>query len=259
MSRHPLSVALAAAADGLNIPDVSDVHEIAGSGVEGTTGGSHVRLGRRGWATAGVDVGVDGFGGPELWYRDEVGRAHRFRFRDAVKEDAQTTISQLKELGLDVCILSGDRSPAVAEIAAEVGIETWDAECRPDMKVHVIDGLRSAGRRVLMVGDGLNDAPALAAGFVSASPASAADITRTASDIVFQGKCLAPIVSTIKIARFSQTCMRQNIALAIGYNALAVPIAVAGLVTPLIAAIAMSSSSLLVTLNALRLNRVKPQ
>ena len=255
-SRHPLSEALVAATEGMIVPAVTDVREIAGSGIEGKIGGVQVRLGRRGWATTGGELETDGFTGAELWYRDEIGLSHRFKFRDAVKEDAQMTVSQLKKLGLSVRIVSGDRAPAVAEIAKEVGIESWDAECRPDMKVHVIDGLRSSGRRVLMVGDGLNDAPALAAGFVSASPASATDISRTASDIVFQGKFLAPIVWAIKVARLSQVCTRQNIALAIGYNALAVPIAVAGFVTPLIAAIAMSSSSLLVTLNALRLNRI---
>ena len=256
-SRHPLSQALANAAQGMDVPQVSSVREEAGSGVEGIVDGVHVRLGRRGWVCPGVHVDLDRFTGAELWYRDPAGTAHRFMFRDQIKEDAAETIAQLRSMGLESVIISGDRAVPVASLARELDISRWDAECRPDMKVHLIDELKKEGYRPLMVGDGLNDAPALAAGFVSASPASAADISRTASDIVFQGKRLAPIVWTIKIARISQASMRQNIALAVGYNVLAIPIAIAGFVTPLVAAIAMSTSSVLVTMNALRIRRAK--
>jgi Cu2+-exporting ATPase len=143
----------------------------------------------------------------------------------------------------------------VSRAAAALGIDAWRAEIDPIGKGRRLVELQAAGHRVLMVGDGINDAPALATAFVSLSPASAADLSQAAADAVFQGDRLAPVLELISIARQSQRIACQNLAVALLYNALAVPAAIAGLVTPLIAAVAMSSSSLLVIGNALRLAR----
>jgi len=140
----------------------------------------------------------------------------------------------------------------VAPIATALGIADWKAGLKPADKIAAIDALKAEGRRVLMVGDGLNDAPALAAAHVSLSPIGAADLTQAQADAVFLGERLMPVVGSLKTARRARRLMTQNLALAAIYNMVAVPVAVAGLVTPLIAAVAMSSSSLLVTLNALR-------
>jgi P-type Cu2+ transporter len=154
-------------------------------------------------------------------------------------------------------LLSGDRPQAVARAAAVSAITDWQGALRPSEKLERIDELRAKGRRALMVGDGLNDAPALAAGYASMSPASAVDISQAAADAVFQGDRLGSVVETLKVAQAARRMALQNFAIAIGYNAVFVPMAMLGHVTPLVAALAMSTSSIVVTANAIRLRTKK--
>jgi Cu2+-exporting ATPase len=193
--------------------------------------------------------------GPELWLTRPDHPPVRFGFQQALREDAAPTVSRLRDLRLDVQLLSGDRPGATAPIAAALGIAAWRAGCSPVQKVSAVEALAEAGHKVLMVGDGLNDSPSLAAATISASPASAADVSHTIADIVFQGRKLAPIATMIETARRARTVMRQNLVLAVGYNMLMVPLAIAGYVTPWLAAAAMSTSSLLVITNSFRLHR----
>jgi len=168
------------------------------------------------------------------------------------------TVAALRARGLDLVILSGDRPEAVRPIAARLGISDWRGGLKPAEKIAAIEALKREGRHVLMVGDGLNDAPALAAAHVSLSPISAADITQAQADAVFLGERLGPVVDAVTVAQRARRLMQQNLWLAVLYNAAAVPVAIAGLATPLIAAAAMSGSSILVTLNALRVRARKP-
>ncbi|MBV8700312.1 MAG: HAD-IC family P-type ATPase, partial [Bradyrhizobium sp.] len=170
--------------------------------------------------------------------------------------DAEAIIAALKLRGIGTEMLSGDREPAVRAAAAALGIAKWRAGVTPAQKIARIEELKRQGRKVMMVGDGMNDAPSLAAAHVSMSPISAAHLSQSTADLVFLGKPLAPVLAAIDFARKALHVMRQNLLLAIAYNALAVPLAIAGLVTPLIAAAAMSGSSILVMLNALRARSV---
>ena len=169
-----------------------------------------------------------------------------------LRPDAIDVVNSLRGRGLDLQILSGDRVEAVAPIARALGIGHWQGGLKPAEKIAYIEQWKAQGRRLLMVGDGLNDAPSLAAAHVSLSPISATDVTQAQADAVFLGERLKPVLDAIVIARGARTLMTENFWLAAIYNAIAVPIAIAGAVTPLIAALAMSGSSLLVTLNALR-------
>jgi Cu2+-exporting ATPase len=244
-STHPLARALAAAAPQARPAEA--VVEHPGLGLSSPDG---VRLGSR--AFVGVADSDDG-AGPDLWLARPGRPPVCFSFADSPRSDAAETIAALGRLGLSVELLSGDRPAIAAGLARVVGITDWRGGCGPAAKVERLTALAAAGRRVLMVGDGLNDAPALAAAHVSISPANGADISRAAADLVFQGARLAPLVEAIGVARLARSLTRQNFALALGYNLLAVPLAIGGVVTPLIAAIAMSASSLLVIVNALRL------
>ncbi len=248
-SRHPLARALRRA-----VPDaesLAGVTEHPGLGLEVAGPGLRPRLGRRAWAapdapeTAATDL--------ELWFADGTGSAWRLVFADRLRPDAAAVVADLGRAGYSVELLSGDRAPAVAAVAGELGIGELRAEAKPADKVARLDELARAGTAVLMVGDGLNDAPALAGAHASLSPASAIDISQTTADAVFQGDRLGAVVETLAVARAAGRLVRQNLALAFAYNVVTVPIALAGLVTPLIAAIAMSASSILVVSNALRL------
>jgi Cu2+-exporting ATPase len=162
-------------------------------------------------------------------------------------------VEGLRAAGLHVALVSGDAAPAVARFADGLGIEDWTAEVLPEGKAARVEALQGAGRKVLFVGDGLNDTAALAAAHASISPATALDAARTASDIVLLGEDIAPLAGAVATARSAVRRIRENFAIATWYNVIAVPIAVAGLATPLAAALAMSASSLTVSLNALRL------
>lgn len=246
-SLHPLARALAAAAPSVRPAD--GVEEVPGHGLQLTTPDGAVRLGRGGWAggapseTAALELWLARPGKPDI----------RFEMTDSLRPDAADTIRTLRAQGFAVELLSGDRAAAVAPVAAALGIERWQADCTPAEKIARLEALASAGRRPCMVGDGLNDAPALAAATASISPSTAADISQTAADVVFQSDRLMPVVETIRVARMANRLVRQNFGLAFGYNSITIPIAMAGLVTPLIAAVAMSTSSLVVIGNALRL------
>jgi Cu2+-exporting ATPase len=179
----------------------------------------------------------------------------RFAFRDQLRPDAAQTITKLRQAGYRVELLSGDRPGVAKATSCAAGIDHWQAALTPAGKAARLAELAAEGRRVLMVGDGLNDAPALAGAFASMSPATAADISQTAADVVFQGDRLSPVTQTIALARSADRLVRQNLAIALLYNLLALPLAMLGYVTPLVAAIAMSSSSILVIANAVRLSR----
>lgn len=176
-------------------------------------------------------------------------------FTDDLRADAGRTIEALKARGLTVQVLSGDVEGAVRRASLGAGVEQYRAGLSPFDKAAAIDALIAAGRRPLMVGDGLNDAAALAKAHVSVAPGAAADASQTAADLVFQGEALWAVVDAIDVARAARRRALENFAFAAAYNLVAAPAAVMGLVTPLIAALAMSGSSLAVTLNALRVNR----
>jgi Cu2+-exporting ATPase len=247
-SRHPLSRALVHAAG--PVPPADSVHEIHGSGLAC----GDLRLGSAAFAGDPALPAI----GPELWFAQPNQPPQRFTFDEQLRADAIPTLARLRAMGLDIHLLSGDRPEPVARAAQALGITQAKSAQTPAEKVAFVEALRAAGKRVLMVGDGLNDGPALAAASVSASPSTAADISQTVADIVFQGALLAPVADTIATARRARAVMRENIAFSIGYNALMLPLAVLGYVTPWLAAAAMSSSSLIVMLNSLRVRGSKP-
>lgn len=254
-SRHPVAAAVARAA-GAKAP-LPGIAEVPGQGVSGVVDGVDIRLGRPSWCGAGEAANQILQDDPEasvVAFRHGLTR-HVFAVRQRIRPDAANTVSALQRLGLTVEMLSGDREPAVRAAAETLGIHHWRAEVTPVDKIARIDELARHGHKVLMVGDGLNDAPALAGAHASMSPVTATHLSQSVAHAVFLGERLAPVQAAIAISRQAVRLMRQNLWLAVIYNALAVPLAMAGLVTPLIAAAAMSTSSLLVMLNALRARR----
>jgi Cu2+-exporting ATPase len=254
-SRHPVAAAVARAA-GATAP-LPGIEEEPGQGVFGVMDGVEIRLGRPTWCGADEAANRILQNDPEasvVAFRQGETR-HVFAVRQRIRPDAAKVISALHRMGLTVEMLSGDREPAVRAAALTLGIHQWRAEVTPVDKIARIDELARHGHKVLMVGDGLNDAPALAAAHASMSPVTATHMSQAVADAVFLGEQLAPVEAAIAVSRKALRLMRQNLWLAVIYNVLAVPVAIAGLVTPLIAAAAMSGSSLLVMLNALRARR----
>ena len=250
-SRHPLAVAMAR--ETATRTPFDGATEEPGQGVRAMIGGAEARLGSAEFCgmTDTPLIPAQASGESTICF-SHAGRCASIAISQKLRLDAVEAVSALRTLGLELHILSGDRNDAVAPIAHALGITQWLGELKPAEKIAFIETLKAQGRRVLMVGDGLNDAPALATAHVSLSPIAAADVTQAQADAVFLGERLAPVLDAIVVARRARALMQENLWFAAIYNAIAVPVAIAGTVTPLIAALAMSGSSIMVTLNALR-------
>jgi Cu2+-exporting ATPase len=258
-SRHPAARAIVTAG-GAGGADVAfdDVEEIPGLGIQGRTHGKLYRLGRPVWALDGKAGEGNPAGGSIVVLSGDGARLAAFALEDRIRPGAAEAVRRLRQSGLPAEILSGDRDTAVKRLASELAFDRMAGDMLPSDKLARIEELGHAGRKVLMVGDGLNDAPALAAAHVSMAPATAADIGRNAADFVFLHEDLSAVSTAVDIARKAKVLVRENFVLAVVYNALAVPVAVCGLVTPLVAAVAMSLSSMLVVANAMRLRSGSP-
>lgn len=250
-SAHPVARCIATAQIGPALP-VDEVSEYPGFGVEGRIGGHVARLGRPSWVAEITGDVAEGDGPAFAFAGDQM---QRFALRETLRDGAVDAVTALRDAGLSSEILSGDAAPAVTRVAARLQINETRAGLTPQEKVTHLQDLLAQGERPLMVGDGLNDTAALATAHVSMSPASATEAGRAAADFVFLRDGLDAVPQALKIARRTAATVRQNFGLAIAYNCIAVPLAIAGHVTPLIAAIAMSGSSIAVVANSLRLNR----
>ncbi|MGL4279451.1 MAG: HAD-IC family P-type ATPase, partial [Albidovulum sp.] len=248
-SNHPLSRALVQGLRDMGIAPaaIEDVREVPGYGVEGRWQGSLVRLGRAEW------LGANAVEETATYLRIGASAPVAFRFSDSPRTGADAAIAALRAAGKRVLLMSGDTEAPVASLARELGLTEWQSQALPEEKAALVTKLQAEGRKVLMVGDGLNDTAALASAHVSISPASALDAARVASDIVLLGQDLSPLPDALRIAVQARRRIKQNFALSLAYNVVAVPVALIGLATPLIAALAMSTSSVTVSLNALRL------
>jgi Cu2+-exporting ATPase len=218
--------------------------------------GQSVKLGSRNWC-GGQDAPAHD--GPELWLSINGKVQCVFRFRDVLRDDAAQAIDALKALGFDaqkdIHILSGDAKASVAFIAEALGLPQYHAGMKPDEKYQMLVQEMKKGRKVLMVGDGLNDAAVLTGAHVSIAPGNAIDMAQNTADMIFMERSFLSVPLALKIARRAQSLVRQNIGIAFVYNIMAVPIAFMGVVTPMIAALAMSGSSILVVMNSFRLNK----
>lgn len=257
-SRHPLSRSLAALATNKPMSGFENIEEVTGAGIEARLGQNIYRLGRRDWV-AQDQVSEQKPEGPETCLSINGKLVYTFHFEDQPREDAAEAIAKLKKQGLDVGIMSGDRISTVKRLAERLGIAKYKGEVLPADKAQLMQKLASDGHKALMVGDGLNDAPALVAAYVSMAPATAADIGRNEADFVFLRQSLSAVPLALAVSKEAGKLIKQNFVISIGYNILAVPLAVFGYVTPLVAALAMSISSIVVVSNAMRLRAGKAE
>lgn len=250
LSRHPFSKAFARAFKDRQVMPLSDAEEVPGAGVK-------AKIDRQEWRWGRADFCDPSYEGSdaaqsEVYLSCDGKMVAGFGFEDMLRPDAQDALAQLKANGYDLAIFSGDRKQVVASVAKALNVENAYGALTPDQKVEAIANA-AADEKVLMVGDGINDAPALRAAHVSMAPSSAADVGRNAADFIFTHNRLADVSFALQMSKRAARVVKQNFGLALCYNAVAIPLAVMGFATPLLAALAMSSSSVIVTLNALRL------
>lgn len=253
-SEHPVARALID--PGLEALTVKQLQHVTGRGIQGEIDGENYYIGNQAFIReiAQIPPQAELPAAMQVVYLARRGEwLASFGFSDPLKTDAVDTVRQLRELGLDVRILSGDRKDYVAAVARDLDIEHFDAEQLPQQKLERVKQLQTQGHRVAMVGDGVNDAPVLAAADCSIALSMGTDLARAASDMIINGGLLSPLPEAIRITSRMMRIIRQNFIWTITYNVVAIPFSMAGFVQPWLAAIGMSLSSLLVVLNALRL------
>jgi len=261
-SEHPLGKAIGKAAAGEH-PAVRDLANHPGAGVSGNIDGTRYFIGNRDFIArhcaqaleaSGLDSSQDPTGISILLA--DADRIHAgIVLHDEIRPDARATVMALRQAGKQVILLSGDNLSSVRQVADETGIESVCAGMKPQDKLERVQALQREGAIVAMVGDGINDAPVLAAADISIAMYGAAYISRASADMVLLSEQLGTLAEGLRIACKTMRIVRQNLAWALAYNLVALPAAALGYVAPWMAAIGMSSSSLLVVLNALRLTR----
>lgn len=253
-SGHPSARAVSTMFKDLEGAEIHSLQEYPGLGVEGTSNGNTVRFGKPEWVAEIASGKSENLAPYSISFTERGKSPTHFITQDDLREGAGSAVYRLMKAGIACEILSGDRADKVLKIARELNISCFASNQVPAEKITRVKFLQEEGRKVLMVGDGINDAPALAAGNVSMVPASASDVGRHSADFVFIRESLAAVPFALDVARISARVVRQNFGIAIAYNCVAVPLAMAGFVTPLIAAIAMSASSVVVVANSFRIN-----
>jgi P-type Cu2+ transporter len=256
-SSHPAARALARYLPELPLGDVGNVHEVAGQGVEAQFEDKRVRLGRPEWVAEISSNKTPETNAQGSAFALEGRPLYLSSFSETLRPDGGWMISAFRGQGISCRIISGDQEAPVAAVSKSLGMDGFQASMRPGDKLDYLNGQTATQRKVLMVGDGLNDAPALVAAHVSMAPSSASDVGRTAADFVFTRSSLAAVVYAYDMAMATHRIVKQNFGLAIIYNLFAVPLAVSGQLNPLLAAIAMSTSSIIVVGNSLRLHLLK--
>jgi Cu2+-exporting ATPase len=250
VSTHPIANAFAVAT---NDVIAKEQRITIGEGVAGTIAGRRWRLGRQAFATDRESTDADKATTVYLGMDNEL--IARFDLEDEIRPGARETLAELKDLGLRPALVSGDNAVAVQRVAEALDIDEHYSGCAPEDKLDIIRAAQQTGDAVIMVGDGINDAPVLAGADASVAPVHGALLAQTSADVIMLGESLSPLVTGVRLARKTMQIVRQNLAWAVVYNAVALPLAAAGLVPPWAAAIGMSASSLIVVLNALRLSR----
>ena len=257
-SAHPLARAFPTA---IRVP--AKVTVIAGKGMEAEIDGQHWRLGQANFADPALGPipdtsgDADTLGDTDIWLADDKGWLARIELSDTLREGAAHAVNELAEEGLNISILSGDSEPAVRRIADLTGIENWQARQSPGDKLRAIQDLKEQGKTILMIGDGVNDAPVLAAADVSMTVKGGSELAHSAADIVLTGESLELVIRARAVATQAQSLIRQNLTWALLYNVSVLPLAISGILQPWMAALGMSLSSLLVVANATRLVKHK--
>jgi len=265
-SEHAIATAIIAATD--EHSPVQDFHALPGRGVTGTVGTRRVEVGRPAWVGRDKDVpesicaarvSAESEGQTVVYVAVDGAVCAAVAVADAVKDSAAAAVAALHQRGLKTVLLTGDNPTAAAEVAAQVGIDEVIAEVLPEGKVDVIEQLRERGRVVAMVGDGINDGPALVSADLGLAIGRGTDVAIAAADVILVRDDLRSVPQALDLARATMRTIRVNLAWAFGYNVAAIPIAALGLLNPLIAGAAMAFSSFFVVSNSLRLRNFSGQ